>query len=245
MSTITTTAAAAAVFATASNPQHRPSPRHIDAAEVAKMIRAHLKRTFPGTAFSVRLRRYAGGSSIDVHWTDGPTDAMVDAEVGDWNGHRFDSMIDMAFSQSHWLMPDGTLRFAETGGSQDSMGVYPEAVQGCPAGEGGQLVRLGNSYTFTNRHVSAAHYTRVSDAMCDYLHIERRAVRTTPVSRFSSGYPVVEGQHDYLDDVAGYHVNRPTLSVDTMGDFVQFLAHRIDARLEVIDATTIDKALEP
>jgi len=67
---------------------------HIDTAEVAKIIRKELK-AFPATKFSVRSSRYAGGSSIDVNWTDGPTEESVKAKIGKFQGATFDGMIDL------------------------------------------------------------------------------------------------------------------------------------------------------
>lgn len=71
------------------------SSRRIDTAEVAKLIRADLKRGFPDYKFSVRSRRYAGGSSIDVEWRDGPTEKQVESLVGKYKGSTFDGMIDL------------------------------------------------------------------------------------------------------------------------------------------------------
>lgn len=69
--------------------------RHIDTAECAKLIRQALKAAFPLTKFSVRLSRYAGGSSIDVKWIDGPTRDEVSRVAGKYKGADFDGMIDL------------------------------------------------------------------------------------------------------------------------------------------------------
>ena len=68
--------------------------RFIDTKDVAKLIRAELK-VFKGTKFSVRISRYAGGSSIRVYWTDGPTDIEVNRLIGHYHGSTFDGMIDL------------------------------------------------------------------------------------------------------------------------------------------------------
>ena len=52
--------------------------KYFDTVETAKLIRKALKAKFPGVKFSVRSRKYAGGSSIDVVWTDGPAAKAVD-----------------------------------------------------------------------------------------------------------------------------------------------------------------------
>jgi len=68
---------------------------YIDAAEVAKLVRKDLKEHFPAIKFSVRLDRYAGGSSINVDWTDGATRAAVEAVAGKYHGCDFDGMQDL------------------------------------------------------------------------------------------------------------------------------------------------------
>ena len=71
------------------------SSRRIDTAEVAGIIRRELKAKWPTQQFSVRSRRYSGGSSIDVSWTDGPPEKAVDAVVQNFAGADFDSMVDL------------------------------------------------------------------------------------------------------------------------------------------------------
>lgn len=68
--------------------------RFIDTKDVAKLIRRELK-VFKGTKFSVRISRYAGGSSIRVSWVDGPTDLEVKGRIGYFKGGSFDGMIDL------------------------------------------------------------------------------------------------------------------------------------------------------
>lgn len=85
---------------------------YLSAAETAKLVRAALKRSFPGVKFSVRSRTYSMGASIDVSWTDGPTSRLVQSVTDQFSGSRFDGMADMKVSRSHWLMPDGTASLA-------------------------------------------------------------------------------------------------------------------------------------
>lgn len=68
--------------------------RYIDTADCAKMLRAKLKEDFPGQKFSVRISRYAGGSSIRVKWVDGPTEKMVAPVANHFQGASFDGMTD-------------------------------------------------------------------------------------------------------------------------------------------------------
>lgn len=74
------------------------SARYIDAADVAKLVRAELKNTFPGIKFSVRIDRYSMGSDVLVKWTDGPTEKAVYGAVGIFCGNGYDYMEDMRTS---------------------------------------------------------------------------------------------------------------------------------------------------
>ncbi len=75
--------------------------RYVTCAETAKLVRAALKAAFPGTKFSVRSDTYAGGASIDIRWTDGPTSYAVDRTVNQYKGATFDGMIDLKSSVYH------------------------------------------------------------------------------------------------------------------------------------------------
>lgn len=68
--------------------------KRIATTEVAKMVRTILKEAFPTHKFSVTSDRYAGGSSIDIRWTDGPTQKQVDKLTHLLEGKRFDGMDD-------------------------------------------------------------------------------------------------------------------------------------------------------
>jgi peptidoglycan hydrolase-like protein with peptidoglycan-binding domain len=69
--------------------------RYLSCAETAKLVRAALKKAFPGVKFSVRSSTYAGGASIDVGWVDGPTTKEVDSIGKAFQGATFDGMIDL------------------------------------------------------------------------------------------------------------------------------------------------------
>lgn len=76
---------------------------YLTCAETAKLVRQALKESFPGVKFSVRSDTYAGGASIDVGWTDGPTSKQVDQILGAFEGAYFDGMIDYKGSRYHRL----------------------------------------------------------------------------------------------------------------------------------------------
>jgi hypothetical protein len=70
------------------------SRKYIDIAEVAKIIRAELKRAFPATKFSVRIERYSMGCHASVRWTDGPAVKAVEEITDRFYGTGFDGMTD-------------------------------------------------------------------------------------------------------------------------------------------------------
>lgn len=68
--------------------------QYLSCAETAKLVRAALKESFPGVKFSVRSDVYAGGASIRIKYTDGPTYEQVKAVAGMFEGSYFDGMTD-------------------------------------------------------------------------------------------------------------------------------------------------------
>jgi hypothetical protein len=92
---------------------------------VAKIIRHALQAKFTGTKFSVRSSRYAGGSSIDVRWSDGPTWREVQNITCHYSGSAFDGSIDMKHYRDHWLLSDNTAIIAHDEGTENSRGSHP------------------------------------------------------------------------------------------------------------------------
>lgn len=73
--------------------------RYLTAAETSKLIRKALKASFPRIKFSVRSSNYAGGSSISIHWIDGPTTKQVKVVTDRFQGSDFDGMQDLKTSR--------------------------------------------------------------------------------------------------------------------------------------------------
>jgi hypothetical protein len=141
---------------------------YLSCAETAKLVRAALKKAFPGVKFSVRSSVYAGGASMRVGWTDGPKTKAVEAVTNAYAGGGFDGMIDMAYHTSAWLMPDGSAAFASSPGTQGSMGVVPGFDYEAPA-PGAKKVRFGADYIFCERNYSVPTYTAAVAKVCaDY-----------------------------------------------------------------------------
>lgn len=114
--------------------------RYISVVDTAKLLRKNLKAAFPGVKFSVRSSRYAGGASIDVRWTDGPTEAEVKPTLSLFAGATFDGMTDMKTHHSSILV--------------DEDGV-PETVH------------FGANYVFGSRDVSPEWVAEIADTYLD------------------------------------------------------------------------------
>ncbi len=81
---------------------------YASAADVAGFIRADLKAAFAGIKFSVRSKTYSGGSSVSVHWTDGPTEDAVNAVIGRYKAQGFDGMTDSSTNSGPVQLANGT-----------------------------------------------------------------------------------------------------------------------------------------
>lgn len=91
-------------------------PRHLDVADVAKLLRKRLRADFPGIKFSVRAQRSSMWCSLNVSWTDGPTERRVRESVTPFRGGRFEGLTDCAYGADSWYCPEHGARTAETYG---------------------------------------------------------------------------------------------------------------------------------
>ena len=145
---------------------------YIERKDVAKMIRAHLKATFPKVKFSVRCESYSMGGQINISWTDGPTEKEVNAMVDKYETKGFDGSIDMAYCYDHWLLPDGTVELAGTRGTTGSMG-YVEPWEAPKPHPDASRVSLGTGYVNCSRHESDAMIDSVRAAFAQLTESER------------------------------------------------------------------------
>ena len=91
-------------------------------AAAAKMIRKTLKTVFPSTTFSVTSDSFAGGDSIDIGWTDGPTTDMVEAVTSRHEYGHFDGMIDLyEYSNTRDDIPQSKYVHGQRGFSRESL----------------------------------------------------------------------------------------------------------------------------
>jgi hypothetical protein len=64
-------------------------------ARCASAIRKELKQKWPDVKFRVRSDSFAGGDSVSIHWTDGPTQSAVKEITDKYQYGNFNGMIDM------------------------------------------------------------------------------------------------------------------------------------------------------
>lgn len=137
------------------------SSAYVSTTNTAKLIRVALKARFPKTKFSVRSDKYAGGSSIRVGWTDGPTVALVDAVVQPFAGSGFDGMTDSKYNVGAWLMPDGSAEIRKVDAH------YGADRAECAAKSDGAIpVSFAADFVFTDRGYSADALQRTLTAYC-------------------------------------------------------------------------------
>jgi hypothetical protein len=122
------------------------------AKDVAKIVKIKLSAAFPGVKFSVK----SDYDSVDIYWTDGPCSFEVDKIAKRYSFGGFDGSIDMAYSSKNWMLPNGDMVFAETSGTQGSMGYVPSGASDCPE-PGAIIVKYGPKYVFTHRDTNPEH----------------------------------------------------------------------------------------
>ena len=146
------------------------SVRHLTCAETAKLVRAALKKNFPGVKFSVRSDVYSMGASIDVTWVLGPTSKEVEHIAKQYESADFDGSIDLEVLSNHWLLPDGTAIIRKSPGTQGSMGYIPAESNEPPPGA--EPVFFGAHYVQCQRryaddwHDEQPLIERVAQDMC-------------------------------------------------------------------------------
>jgi hypothetical protein len=64
-------------------------------AATAKAIKQELKMAFPDIKFSVNSDSFAGGDSVRIKWTDGPTDKSVHEITSKYQYGHFNGMEDI------------------------------------------------------------------------------------------------------------------------------------------------------
>jgi hypothetical protein len=82
-----------------------------DSNGCTKNIRGLLKKAFPGVKFGVTRK----GNSVNIKWTDGPTDALVTAATKCFEAGSFDGMQDCyIYERSPWTEVFGSVSYVFT-----------------------------------------------------------------------------------------------------------------------------------
>lgn len=153
----------------------RESARHLSVVETAKLMRVALKAAFPATKFSVKSDSYAGGASIRVGWTDGPTVKRVTEISGQFQGGGFDGSIDMKYHVDHWLLPDGSTVPAYSPGTEGSRGYVPGINRNRPHDDA-ELVSFGADFVFEERKISTEFARKLVAQVAAWAGVEAPAV---------------------------------------------------------------------
>lgn len=193
---------------------------HIHRKDIAKIIRADLKRAFPKTKFSVRCRSWSMGGEIAVNWADGPTRHSVEKLIGKYQDRGFDGMIDLAYNYWHWLLPDGSIELGGTNGTAGSRGTV-EAFETTKPHPDAMRVHLHTGYVSCLREESQAFRDNVRRAWIALSERERAAlINKTDALRCLSPYEMPQSWR-YDDDLSDFSVNA--------GRIFDRIAHQIAA----------------
>lgn len=170
---------------------------YLSCAETAKLVRAALKKNFPGVKFSVRSDNYAGGASIDVRWLDGPYKGAVEKVAKSFTGGGFDGMIDMKYNTTAWLLPDGSAILADNPGTVGSMGTVPAQKNEKPSPDA-KLVNFGADFIFCYRDVSRPIYEATVKKLCAEYDIAEPVIQGGDKDNWVDGTIYVPRADQYL-----------------------------------------------
>jgi hypothetical protein len=144
--------------------------RTIDTREVATLVRKELKKNFgKGVKFSVRIDRYSMGSSVDISWSDGPTESRVREIVAPFCGGRFEGMSDCTYSADQWYCPEHGAVTAEEYGGDKFCDTGVRSSRCCAKAE---LVHFANTSLGVIRHLSPETLDMLTAAVALDLGIE-------------------------------------------------------------------------
>lgn len=172
-------------------PMSTATTRRLSAAETASLVRKALKTAHPGIKFGVRSKTYAGGASIDVSWTDGPTTSQVEATAKLYQGASFDGSTD----------------------TQD----YHESLLSTE--DGAEVVSYGADFVFCHRSLSSEFQAELKNEIAEFTgepYDPRRSYRAAALSAPGTHEPATlhHSSHETTwgtDLIARLAWNRPKL----------------------------------
>ena len=177
----------------------------INLVDTAKLIRSTLKARFPGIKFSVRTSRYAGGSSIDVGWIDGPLESAVREVIAPYAGCGFDGMNDYQYMKGGWLCPDGSAEYRFSEGGERCGGSTPTYDR--PASTREAIpVSFGVSYVHSSRRKSVEYLATVMRAYAERHENDlATAIKSGAVyAAGEPGYAYMRGADHIMVDGVGW-----------------------------------------
>jgi len=126
--------------------------RTIDTREVAALVRKELTKTFgKDVKFRVRISRYSMGSSVNINWTDGPTETQVREIVAPFCGGRFEGISDCTYLADQWYCPEHGAVTAEEHSGDTFCDTGVRASRCCAKAE---LVHFANTSLNVSRDLS-------------------------------------------------------------------------------------------
>jgi len=131
-------------------PINPPSAESISLLDTAKLIRAALKKAFPGVKFSVRAKSYSMGCSIQVGYDADVATSDVRKVVSVFSSTGYDGMIDASYAKYAWLAPDGTASQAYFQGRVGNDGNAAREY-GDPHAANCRYVRFGADYVMVQK----------------------------------------------------------------------------------------------
>jgi len=132
------------------SPINPPTAEDISLTDTAKLIRAALKKAFPGVKFSVRAKSYSMGCSIQVGYDADIATNDVRKVVSVFSSTGFDGMVDGSYAKYAWLAPDGTASAAYVSGCVGNDGNAVEEY-GDPHAAHCRYVRFGADYVMVQK----------------------------------------------------------------------------------------------
>jgi len=106
------------------------SPRDLDVPQAAKLLRTKLAAAFPATKFSVRSSRFSMGESIEVSWTDGPSEMRVKQIANAFKDISRDSFGEILGGGNRYVGLDRSFSSSATTWAakqtQNTSGTYPD-----------------------------------------------------------------------------------------------------------------------
>ena len=152
-----------------------------DVTEAAKEVRAALKREWHCAKFSVRAKRFAGGSAVDITWTDGPTHAAVSKVMAHFKGW------DNGYCNEFISVTRYTSRAAMQAAAEAVARYY-----GVPVPEVHGDNRLAAHVTDMTRVGEKGEPVDLMEPICDKVHRAARQANlynVTPAQAFAVAYP--------------------------------------------------------